>query len=353
MRLLFQSLYLIVHLAVLGMFVLGLSARYVHPAIAWWLQLLAIGIPVMAAAVGLLAIADVLMQRWLLLTFSMIALVTFGLRYASALTRDAADGSEPLTLVTFNVGGVDPFERDRVAMRPILIDYTPDVMCVQEFGSGYRNDVQRSREDLHGLIDSLGYEIVAPERWRSHRDPPPIISRLSLEDSTMVGLSTRRDADPAGTVLRAQYSWEGRSFVVFNVHLQSFTTQRPWEQGETLSPRAWIRFFRRTSTAFLQRASEAAEIRRLIRREELPIVLCGDFNTTPHQYTYWQLAEGRRDAFRTHGGFWGPTFPARRPLFRIDYILTSDHWLVDAVDVGPELPPDHRPVIARLRLAPK
>lgn len=353
MRLVFQSIYLLVHLSVLGVFLLGLSARYIHPAIAWWPQPLAIGLPIAAGALALLTIADLLTQRWFLFVVSLAGLLLFGMRYASAITQDADDDAESLTIITFNSGGIFYMDRDRRAIRPLLLDESPDLMCLQEFDVDRQSTDQRVDESLQTVIDSLGYGIIAPTPPDGHRDPPPIISRLHLEESSVLGLSSRGETGPAGTVIRAQFAWNDRSFVLYNVHLESFSTRRPWAQGETLNPKAWIRFIRRTSAAFLQRSSEADEIRSMIDREELPVLLCGDFNTTPHQWTYRQLADGLRDAFRTHGGFWGPTFPARFPLFRIDYILTTDDWLVDEVTVGPRLPPDHRPVVAKLKLEPE
>lgn len=352
MRLLFQGLYFVVHLSVLGLFVLGLSARYVHPAIAWWLQPLAIGLPVIAAMIVVLTVTAGAMQRWTLFALSLAAILLFALRYVSALTSDEPVNADVLTVVTTNSGGGTSASADARGIRPLIEEVEPDVLCLQEFTVDRLRGEPRARYNLQPLIDSLDYVITAPQPSRGHRNPPPVISRLPLQEASVRGLSTRRDSDPAGTVVRAQYGWGDRAFVVYNVHLQSFATWRPWTEGETFNPRAWIRFIRWTSTAFLQRALEADEIRGMIDRETLPVLLCGDFNSTPHQWTYRRLSEDLRDAFRTAGGFWGPTFPARFPLFRIDYVLTSEDWAVERVSVGPELAPDHRPVIARLKLKP-
>ena len=350
MRFILQGFYLLVHLGVLGVFALGLAARHVHPAAAWWLQPLAIGLPVIAGVLVLLTLAAVAMQRWILVAFSVAALAVFAARYASALTTDRSVAEDALTVVTFNSGGVEPDERDNRGIRNLITTVTPDVICLQEFGVGHSGTDARANGGIQSLIDSLDYEIASPRPPEGHRSPPPVITQLQIEQTSAIGLSTYRETDPAGTVIRAQLSWKGRMFVVYNVHLQSFTQRRPWTEGETFSPRAWISFIRRTSSAFIQRASEATEIRRMMDSEELPFLLCGDFNSTPHQWTHERLADGLQDVFRTQGGIWGPTFPAQFPLFRIDYILASDDWIVNDVAVGPQLPPDHRPVVAKLQL---
>src|SRR5690606_20961301 len=291
MRIILQTIYLIVHLAALGIFAAALSALYVHPAAEWWPQILGIGLPPLVVIMLLFAVADLVMRRWFLFAITLIGVLFFAGRYASALTRDFEEGGTPVLVVTFNSGGMDVGERDRAAIAPLLLDVQPDLMCIQELGLGYRGPEERPHEVLRPIADSLGYVIIAPEKLPDYRDPPPIISRFDVRDVSVIGLSTRRNTGPAGAVVRAVFDIEGAEFAVYNVHLQSFTTYRPWTRGELFSPRAWIQFIRWTRSAFLQRSSEAEEIRALIEKENRPVLVCGDFNTTPHQFTYRQLAD--------------------------------------------------------------
>ncbi len=352
MRLLLHGFFIATHVSVLILFAAGLLGRYVSPHTAWWLQPVAIALPAIALVVMILTPFAALMRMWMLPAAGAALLVVFGFRYVGAAHGGERLDADALTVVTLNAGGVDDLERGERGLPRFLTTVRPHVTCLQEFSVSYRGALPSAHtaEPLGQVLDSLGFEIIAPPPPPGHRGVPPIFSRVNLEQSSVVGLSSRLERDPAGTVVRAQVAWRDRSFVVYNVHLQSFTTRRPWVEGDTFNVPAWIRFFRRTSAAFLQRADEAVEIRRMLEHEELPFLLCGDFNTTPHQWTYSKLSAGLQDAYRTSGGIWGPTFPAAWPLVRIDYIIASRHWKVGDVDVGPALPPDHRPVIARLSL---
>lgn len=353
MRLLLRVLFIATHASVLVFFVAGLLGRYVNPHTVWWLQPFAIVLPAIALVVMILTPFAGFMRLWVLFAVSAAMLLVFGFRYIAAADGGDRLNGEALTVATMNTGGgVNNLDGGDRGLPRLLPDFRPHVACLQEFSVGHLGNAVRARTygSVGQLLDSLGYEIIAPPQPEGHRGPPPILSRVDFEQSSVVGLSSRLDQGPAGTLVRAQLSWRGRSFVVYNVHLQSFTTRRPWIEDNTFNLPAWIQFIRRTGAAYLQRADESVEIRRMLDREELPFLLCGDFNTTPHQWTYSKLSSGLQDTYRTAGGFWGPTFPSAWPLVRIDYIIASQHWVVGDVQVGPQLPPDHRPVIGQLML---
>lgn len=90
----------------------------------------------------------------------------------------------------------------------------------------------------------------------------------------------------------------------------------------------------------------------IARGSDLPVILLGDLNLTPDSPAFTRLvgesalrdvADGRRWRPTWQAGFW--------PLaLRIDHVLVSPQLCVEAVDVGPSIGSDHRPVIARLRL---
>lgn len=57
-----------------------------------------------------------------------------------------------------------------------------------------------------------------------------------------------------------------------------------------------------------------------------PDVLVGDFNTPGGSGSLALLGSGYRDAFREAGSGWGGTYPATRPLWRIDLTLVRSPW---------------------------
>ena len=351
MRLLFRGAFLLIHLSLLGVFAAGLAARHVHPQTAWWLQPIAVVLPIIALVVVASTIASALFGRWYLFAASLLLLAVFAYRYAEAFTGGADASGEMLTVVTLNsAGGVHRLEGGDRGIPEIIRGMEPDIFCLQEFTVDYRGNEARTYGYVDALLEVEGYEIVAPERLDGHRKPAPIVTRLDFEQSSTIGLAGSQFLGPAGSLVRAQLRWKDRPIVVYNVHLQGYTMNRPWSEGKLLSVRAWLSFLRRSSVTFIQRAAEADNIRALLEKEEYPVLLCGDFNTTPHQWVHGRLSRGHQDVYRSAGGLWGPTFPSRRPLVRIDYLMASPHWDVVDSSVGPRLPSDHRPVIARLRL---
>ena len=351
MRLLFRGAYLLVHLSLLGVFAAGLAARHIHPQTAWWLQPVAVVLPVIAAEVVVDTLASALLGRWLLFAASLVLLAVFAYRYVEVLGGSVNGTGDTLTVVTLNsAGGVHNLEGGDRGIPEIIRAMEPDIFCLQEFTVDYRGNEARTYGYVDALLEVEGYEIVAPERLEGHRKPAPVVTRLGFDQSSIIGLAGSQLLGPAGTLVRAQLRWDGRPIVVYNVHLQGYTRNRPWSNGHLFSIRAWLSFLRRSGASFIQRAAEAENIKTLMDQEEHPVLLCGDFNTTPHQWVHGRLSRGFQDVYRSSGGLWGPTFPSRRPLVRIDYMMASEHWKVVESMVGPRLPSDHRPVIARLRL---
>ena len=89
------------------------------------------------------------------------------------------------------------------------------------------------------------------------------------------------------------------------------------------------------------------------RMQEYPgvVVVAGDFNATGDHRQFRSLAsDGFQDAADAAGAGLFRTFPASRPLARLDHVVTSDG--VDALEVNPVHIPDsdHLGVVAHLRL---
>ena len=127
------------------------------------------------------------------------------------------------------------------------------------------------------------------------------------------------------------------------------------------------------STALNQRGWEAQRqylnlVAQKIRADHRPLIVLGDFNTTPEAENYQLIASHLTDVHRTVGRGFGLTFPnlsALPPLpwylqplqklktmVRIDHIFVSDHFIPQETHVvGAAFQSDHYPVVATLRFA--
>lgn len=82
-----------------------------------------------------------------------------------------------------------------------------------------------------------------------------------------------------------------------------------------------------------------------------PIILCGDFNTTPESRVYRRLHERLDDTWARVGQGDGLTIPAQKPTQRIDYIwIARDQSLMPLrIWVPQSDASDHLPVVAEFR----
>jgi vancomycin resistance protein VanJ len=123
---------------------------------------------------------------------------------------------------------------------------------------------------------------------------------------------------------------------VFNVHLGTVlitygpermtqTTARRWEQLKVLLD--------------------------TIETQSNPIILLGDFNTTPRSALYRELNNHLENTF-AHSGFgFGYTFRSDLPVIRIDHIWLSHELTSQKSYVLPLVASDHRPLFTEFRVA--
>lgn len=331
----------------IGAFVGGYLAYYVDPVWAWWMQVLALALPaIVAALIPATVLAFLLHRRGLALT-CLAALLLFGIRHApfGLVHGTRSVGEDTIRFLTYNAHGAKGFEDgDRAGVLPLAAKTSPDVICFQEFAA-----VPGSRP-RGSVLDSLavdGYQMAAAlpdgKRRASQR---PILSRYPVRAVQTHSLSPRAES----YVVHATLEAPGGTFDVYNVHLAGLSALRPWRGGNLLDPRDWILFFRSSSSSYVLRSRESLELRALLEKRERPAIVCGDFNATSNQWTYRHGAAGMKDAFREAGKGWGKTYHARLPLVRIDYILASDEWKVIGADVLRGADSDHRAVVADLDL---
>ena len=100
------------------------------------------------------------------------------------------------------------------------------------------------------------------------------------------------------------------------------------------------------------RLQESAHIVELVKRlsaSAAPVVAGGDFNAEPGSRTYEQLiAGGLRDAWKECGAGDGFTYPAEKPIKRIDYLFLTAGLRCTQAEVLDTRVSDHRPLLVTL-----
>lgn len=226
------------------------------------------------------------------------------------------NASGSLRVATFNVrAGTLGAE----ALGPLLQSVKPDVILLQE-----------CRVPLKGGPDPLPAILRSFPGWHSarggERGELAILSTKPITDVQEVKTGPGVDC----LVARSQ----GVRWVSY--HLLAFGDKGTGRLG-----------YLRSTAARRQEQVEA--LLRLKAQEDTAFVLAGDLNSTPVSRPLRTL---RQELTDVRGTGLGLSFPARFPLWRIDYILASRHFKPGASAVVPTGASDHRMLWAELVCLP-
>jgi endonuclease/exonuclease/phosphatase (EEP) superfamily protein YafD len=234
------------------------------------------------------------------------------------LTGDAPPGT-PFRAMTLNMHYSDA---DPGPLEALVADARPDVVSVQEWPGSGRSSLQ-TNPDWHVH--------ATPRQFLASRHP--IRRAVDLGDDSMGEHASlvRYELDtPAGVVH------------VFSLHTATDRQGITDTLHENRKGPAEIRANsarRREQSAYV--AGRAAECGG-------PVVVMGDFNTSPESPIFTDVWGGYTDAFSAAGWGWGYTFIGARTAVRIDHVLAGRGWSAAGCRVGPSVGSPHRPVIADL-----
>lgn len=100
----------------------------------------------------------------------------------------------------------------------------------------------------------------------------------------------------------------------------------------------------------LQEVAKIIDLMGVTRKSRLPAIAAGDFNAEPGSEVHKRmLASGLRDAWMECGQGDGFTFPAHKPVKRIDYVFLGDPLHCTGARVIETTISDHRPLLVTIR----
>ncbi|MEL6616156.1 MAG: endonuclease/exonuclease/phosphatase family protein [Bacteroidota bacterium] len=353
-------------LPLIGAATIGLLAQWIDPRSVWWPQLFAVVLPFLGFGLAATAIFAVLLRVYRLGAVLLVLALIVGVRAEPWARFGGASGEgDALRLITFNVPERLAPEAMRDSMAAFVERETPDIIAVQDAwvrGPRRRRPAWQAPQ-IRGVVDNLEYDLVVPSLlpgvggWKRDATGVPLLVRQGgprvLEQEAIV-ISDPRD-NKASQAIRSTVEWEGRSFVLYDLHLRSFGDAKPWLDSDFVltRPSTWGASLSRLATVYRQRAVDTDRIVAAIEAETLPVVIAGDFNSTADNWSYRQLRRAggvaRADAFREAGqSLWGRTFHSETLLVRIDHVLVDPALTVERAEVRNVGFSDHRPVLVRL-----
>jgi vancomycin resistance protein VanJ len=213
----------------------------------------------------------------------------------------------------------------------VLQAHRPDVICLQEaspapFGPDAVPSIRRALPGYH--IVQHG-ELLTASRFpiRSTKVRP-----MPVPGSRRAALETVVDAD-------------GHPITVWNLHFATGSSASRRSGDGPLQ-----RFARHWDDAGRVRVRQSEALRSWTHGSTGAIILCGDLNTPPRGRAFGLLIDRWTDAFNACGTGFGYTWSVRRPVLRIDHILTGGGAYPVAASVLPARASDHRPLIAGVAL---
>ena len=314
-----QALNLIVMLAAAGLVLATASAL---AARAWWaFDLFSHFRPQYVVAALILLVAALALRNWPAATLLAAVALVHGWAIKDLWlggTASAAQGGAPLRLVSANVLSANPTPE---AVLQLVGAADPDLVVL----------VDAKRRRWHPVLAELGalYPHRAPLGW--HEGAPVIL----LSRHPIVAEEVVRPPRGRRPYLMAELAVGGEEpLVVVAVHPSS---PSPTEPGDTR-----------------RRNRELDHLAEVVSDTARPVIVAGDFNTTPWSPHFRDLiaAGGLRNAAAGHGyvATWPTWFwPA---LIPIDHVLLKGPLAATTLRRGPSIGSDHYPLIADLRLHP-
>lgn len=353
-----QGIAVFVYVLLAATFVVGFLARYVSPQQFWVGELVATGLPYLAAAVVLATLPVGLARSPALGGVQAVLLLLVAVRFLPGWWPGSAEApqGETLSIMTLNVPFLD-HKSEEQALAAVAEAHDVDVVAMQEARMQWIDRVDAwVMQGYYGeLTLRMGLRTSLPPPEGRRQTILPVLTRLDSSHQERIPLFAESERATWGgserpEVMRMEFTWQGRKAVLYNIHLRSFGPTKPWDDTVRWWEPAWWRHHVGTMRqAYVERAEEAARIRALLDAETLPLIVVGDFNSTPHHRAYHHLADGLTDAFAEAGSGGGFTYHADRPFVRIDHVLVSEEWEAVAATVPDLAVSDHLPLIVQLQ----
>jgi endonuclease/exonuclease/phosphatase family metal-dependent hydrolase len=229
-----------------------------------------------------------------------LPLITFAV-LAGELIRDIpitensfdVEFSKPYRVMTFNLNNYQ--------LSKLSLDKKTDLICLQE--------VQLS--DVNENLKNSSKKKWADYSWYFGSDFENIRSGLLVLSKQPITLVKRIEC-PSNQIDKGRYyyilktKWNEKDIYIIPLHLESVDTQN----GLTGLTKSWK-----------IRLAQARIIASEIERIKEPLIVMGDFNTTPTDRIFKIICNQLTDTWIETGKSLGTTWHSHVPLFRIDYIL--------------------------------
>ncbi|MDP3398072.1 MAG: endonuclease/exonuclease/phosphatase family protein [Bacteroidales bacterium] len=334
-KLYFRSIVCAISMIILTLSVAAFFASKTEPEKTLTLQFLSLLIPIVIIInISLLIWWAVRKKIWLLIPliglFFNYKFITAIIGFLPGSSFSINDNS--IVIATYNVNYFFYKEDSNLASIAKMVEnYTTDILCLQEV----QPHPLFSLDEIMSEFKSLPYSFI-------HIGDHNEIGMALFSKFPIIRAQKVKFPDSGNGFMWADILFKGDTIRVLNNHFQ--TTSLSKARGK------------RTATVieamgenYLKRAQQARFVRSFTDTTLYPIILCGDFNDTPHSYVYSTVkGDDLTDGFSIKGLGFGGTYRNKLGLVRIDYIMHSEHFRTTFYKSDPSKLSDHRAIFSVL-----
>ncbi len=312
---------------------LSFLAQYTPPSISIIISLLGMAFPYIILTFILFSFLLLFFKQFKLFIIHLIIILlnwnAILLQIQVMPSKEETIQANDFKLMSYNVKVFDLYnwknkDRNKDSIINFIKRSQPNIISFQEF---YHDNKLFKLKELSKRLNMPYYYI------EETNSPTPnnhfgiaIMSQYRIINSQKINLPNTSNAAFYCDILTPQKD----TIRIFNCHLESYhfsyqdykTVRKPQVKKEKID--LYKPVFQRLKTALIKRSYQAEKISSMINASPYPVILTGDFNDTPHSYTYHQISHHLKDAFVETGYGMSHTYEGDFPSFRIDYILYSN-----------------------------
>lgn len=324
---------------------------FINPSTFVWTAFFGLGFWVIFFANTLILIILIFLKSRRTLLIPIIAIIIS----IPGLTKSYSFGEEKeseasLKVMTYNVSVFRDYKDNSKSVREVkkslvnfIKEHDPDIVCLQESGKWPKNTA-------HEFSKMIGYKYYKYNinNGNSYFSKYPLENVKEYKDGRIGKFidihKVKIDEENYFYLLNCHFN----SFGISKQEIEYINDAENIVKDMEIHGKSVIYKLKR---GFEQRAKSTEYMIKNLPDDDLPLVICGDFNDTPLSYTYSKmLGAGLRDAFITNSRGIGKTYCGQLPLLRIDYFWYND--MIEVIDFKriKETTSDHYPLIMTFNL---
>ena len=258
---------------------------------------------------------------------ALLGTLTFAVPAARLPTSSLA-GKKTLRVMTYNIHvgvGMDK-KLDLQRIAEVINAEHPDLVGLQEVDRGVKRTEGKDEIVELAQLTLMNYAFAHNLDYQGGQYGVAILSRFPIRQTDHRKYENRREAERRG-MIRVEVEFAGRTINFVTTHLDY-----QFEDG---------------------RVFETEQMLKFLEGIKGPLIVVGDFNDEPSGDAYKLMLAGFEDAWIVAKiKEQGLSYPADKPLKRIDYIFTrrSDRLEVKRPRLVTTLASDHLPVVADIHI---